>query len=256
MTPRLALIFAVFFFGVVGTAQAQEFDRATRKKATRPTEEDEAVPTIRDDSRYLNETVKAASNKSIANLFRRYQCRVLVEIYTKEPSDWAGRADLDDAEAVKSVVTRMGIERMKEAKEKDASRPIVVFIQGPSYLSWDVWVPNRQQDQAQLHGAIRDRFVSNKRNFSWALPDILSATERICQGKSAEKIAPVVAEFRNTVTGAGLSEADLNALLDARGEVPYDDLAAFANDEINDGRKGSDLKDDLLTFIKLFKEKK
>ena len=66
----------------------------------------------------------------------------------------------------------------------------------------------------------------------------------------------MVTMFKDTVKAGGLSNSDLEAVLSARGGIPYDDLTDFAKDQMKDGRKGSDLKDDLLTFIKLYEEKK
>jgi len=53
-----------------------------------------------------------------------------------------------------------------------------------------------------------------------------------------------------------LSRADLKEVLAARGTISDEVLIEFARDQIKEGRKGKDLKDDLLTFIRLLKEKR
>ena len=62
--------------------------------------------------------------------------------------------------------------------------------------------------------------------------------------------------FRRAALDGGLTRPDVDAVDGVRGKVSYEALTEFAKDQIKEGRKGKDLKDDLLTFIKLVNSKK
>jgi hypothetical protein len=73
---------------------------------------------------------------------------------------------------------------------------------------------------------------------------------------NVERESAAQSVFKDAAKAGGMSAADIDAVLAARGSVSYEALTDFAKDQIKEGRKGKDLKDDLLTFIKILNEKK
>jgi hypothetical protein len=213
--------------------------------------------TIQDNGRYWKDVDRDRMNTAIANIFRRYDCRISVETFSREQTDWSEGADLDDAKSIRQALKRVTDKRREKELLRSTKGKFVIIVAGLKHFETSVHMPELSKDDRRLVlTGVVERFQSNDLKMERALPDILRQMEQACKGKVEPPIGPAVAAFRNIVTNAGLTPGDLAAVLDARAGVPYQDLSDFARDEINDGRKGGHLKDDLLTFITLFNQKK
>jgi hypothetical protein len=218
---------------------------------------DRAVP-IWDGARYWSEADRATMNATIQDIFRRYHFHVVVETYMKR----------SDARASKADFFAWAQSRREELEgNPPVSSMVIISCREPNGTDWSI------RTYLQVHRLGDElRKQSKGRHLQTSLPDILAflgdALEAFqptpggpgrADGNAALDVAVRKsagrAAFTSAAQAAGLSAADATALLADRGPASCEDLTAFLNDQVKTGRRGNDLKSDLQTFIRVFKEK-
>ena len=187
MTARIAIhcLALILSPAIPGAAQSPD-DPPTSQSPT------VATPTIRDGGHYWSEASRASMNATIAGIFRRYRCRVIVESYPKQPNDWADGADLDNQEALSSaVLTRVCNKRAEEARVQDPMGTYVVIIGGPGRCTWAVGLNKLSpEDREKVSEGIRERVQSDGNSLSRGIHDILTLISEACQGRSCAADRP------------------------------------------------------------------
>jgi hypothetical protein len=232
-------------------------------------------PGIRDKGGVYSEQERTRIATAIADLYKRYRCYVLIETCEGVP-EGAGDIDLRDVAAMYHALGVWRDNLIEQAGRRDAAFSMIL-VQSKHQNRFCYWMgygifskeEGTEIDHEMIHqirGGMPNalsylgRVVGRKR--ARLAKDGSSAPVQPRSPRDTPKPAPVAkvedpkADFRRAAMNGGLVGPDLEAVEQARGGVTYEVLTGFVGEQIKEGRKGRDLKEDLLTFLTLLKGKK
>lgn len=248
-------------------------------------------PHIHDEAGYWSEADRARITETIQDIYRRFQCKVFLESYLKMPPELTKDVDLADAAAKNRVFTEWAKKRGADLSGPEPGVSILVLVCKEINLfrtevTWRTagrsWTKEEQGLAQRMSSGMDQRLggkiVQGMPDALTFLADTLQANQELVSGRSASAPSlpppdrPQTTEqppagdnegssaadreaFQSAALAAGLSIADVNALVTNRGPASIKDLTDFLNDQVKEGRKGNDLKKDLEIFIRVFKEK-
>ena len=216
---------------------------------------------------------------------RRYKCKVYIETRPTLPPRLTKGQDLTDHVVANRLFSEWANPRSAEVSSKDGLN-INIFACSEIHVfgirvNWPTpgrtWTKEEQALANKVNVGMNQRLAGK---FGPGMADALAFVRETLEENralmaraAAVNTSPVSNEphpsietppagdneaetFRAAAKEGGLSADDLAAVLAARGSAPYEALTDFAKDQIKEGHKGKDLKDDLLTFLKFLQEKK
>lgn len=227
---------------------------------------------------------QAKLQRLAADIMRRYKCKVFIETRPTLPARLARGQDLSDHIVADRLFSTWANPRSAAVSSKDglninlfACAEIHMFGVRINWLAPDRrWTKEERALADKLNVGLNQRlagkFAAGMVDALAFVRDTLEESRALVARAPAASLAPATAElhpspelppaagdqaemFRAAAKEGGMSAADIDAVLADRSGVSYEALTDFTKEQIKEGRTGNDLKDDLLTFIKLLKAK-